>query len=197
MWLLERGPKVATSDCSPLGLPMLLYQQDMGLGQRPGPAQALADTPVCPAGRMSHFPFCSGAVGTVPPCLQPATPVRQHPLYSPPLWEDPGDTGWEGRGEQPRGHRIWDTSQGTQQSPVGSCGSWQSPWHILGHTLGVKTHPGSHPSTHPGACGTSWEHTQGCTVQPRHILTHIPGVRGTSQGTRHVTGGTAGDRVHP
>lgn len=30
MWLLERGPKVDTSVCSPLGLPMLLWQQDMG-----------------------------------------------------------------------------------------------------------------------------------------------------------------------
>lgn len=74
MWLLERGPKVATSVCSPLGLPMLLYQQDMGLGQRPGPARALAGTPVCPAGRMSHFPLCSGAVGKVP-----SLPAACHP----------------------------------------------------------------------------------------------------------------------
>lgn len=35
MWLLETGAKVATSACSPLRLPMLLWQQDMGLGQTP------------------------------------------------------------------------------------------------------------------------------------------------------------------
>lgn len=41
MWLLQRGAKVATSACSPLGLPVLLWQQDMGPGQRPGLAQVL------------------------------------------------------------------------------------------------------------------------------------------------------------
>lgn len=88
MWLLERGPKVATSACSPLVLPMLLWQWQMGLGQRVGPAQVPGDT-------LSHFSSCSGAVGTVPSLPAAPKPVMQQRLCSLPVWEDPGDTGWE------------------------------------------------------------------------------------------------------